>query len=36
MVDILPLVAGSGSGLTGAHDPLVCQVSLDTVQLYCE
>jgi hypothetical protein len=36
MVDILPLVAGSGSGLTGAHDPLVWIVSVDTVHFYCE
>ena len=34
--DILPLVAGLGSGLTDANDPLVWPVSLDTVHLYCE
>src|SRR5471030_220408 len=36
MVDILPLVAGLGSGLTDANDPPVWPVPLDTVHLYCE
>ncbi|RWW90784.1 hypothetical protein BHE74_00036529 [Ensete ventricosum] len=34
--DILPLVAGLGSGLTDANDPPPPQDSLDTVHLYCE
>ena len=34
--DILPLVAGLGSGLTDANDPPPTQDSLDTVHLYCE
>src|SRR5471030_39232 len=36
MVDILPLVAGLGSGLTDANDPPVWPVPLATVHLYCE